>query len=69
MENDILKKTGYLNSKETKERRKIIIRVIYELRHKYPLVSLLKFTKMSKSSYFYEINTYGREDKGEAIKE
>ena len=44
------------------------IRVVYELGQKYKLVSLLKLSNISKSSYFYEISSYNKLDKDYEIK-
>ncbi|MEI3535704.1 MAG: IS3 family transposase [Bacilli bacterium] len=63
-----MKKIRCLSAGETKATRKEKIRVAYELRHKYSLVSLLKLLKIAKSSYFYEIKTYERIDKEQEIK-
>ena len=39
-----------------------------ELRQKYPLKMLLKVLKLSKSSYFYQVNALKKEDKDAGIK-
>ena len=54
---------------ETKARKKEIIKIVYELRYKYKLVLLLKIAGIAKSSYFYEINTYNKEDVDKDLKD
>ena len=69
-------KTGYvrkhckeacINQLTLKKQEKI--KVIYESRHQYTLKAMLSFFKVSKSTYFYTINTYSREDKDYGLKE
>lgn len=58
-----------LGSTKTAATKQEKIKVIYESRYQYPLKEMLSFFKVSKSTYFYTINTYSREDKDYELKE
>ena len=53
---------------ERATRREKII-VIFESRHKYPLNKMLSFFNLAKSTYFYTIKIFDRDDKYKPIKD
>ena len=66
MENDLLKKLKALVQQRTQQQKKK--KVVYESRHIYQLKKMLNLFNIAKSSYFYTINRFNREDPNKSIK-
>ncbi|WP_394557294.1 IS3 family transposase [Priestia aryabhattai] len=69
MENAYFKKVERLstNIKGIKEREKA--QVVFELRHEYKVVDLIKVARIARSTYYYWIKAFKRPDKYKEVKE
>ncbi|EPN9637554.1 hypothetical protein ACT476_002684 [Enterococcus faecium] len=56
-----MKKLKALVQEENKIRQKV--KVVYELRHDYPVKALLKIAGIPRNTYYYKINTFKHSDK------
>ena len=63
-----IKKIESLGSTKNTATKEEKIRVVYESRHIYQLKKMLNFFNIAKSSYFYTINRFNREDPNKSIK-
>lgn len=52
-----------LSSKRKQITTKQKVKVIYELRHDYPVKTLLKVSGIPRNTYYYKINTFEHSDK------
>ncbi|WP_090695859.1 IS3 family transposase [Bacillus sp. 166amftsu] len=68
MENDYFKKVKCLSSEKEQITDQDRAQVIYELRHKYKIIDLVKIAGIARSTYYYWIKQMGRPDKYEKIK-
>ncbi|MCM3764924.1 IS3 family transposase [Neobacillus niacini] len=69
MENAYFKKVESLNSKQGKITEQDKAQVIYELRHKFKIIDLVKVAGIARSTYYYWIKQMDRPDKYKEVKE
>ncbi|UOX95968.1 IS3 family transposase [Bacillus cereus] len=69
MENDYFKKVECLSSKEENITDQDKAQLIYELRHKYKVVDLVKVANIARSTYYYWMKQAKRPDKYKKVKE
>ncbi|MDA2639124.1 IS3 family transposase [Bacillus cereus] len=69
MENAYFKKVTRLNSRERKITDKDKAYIIFELRHEYKIMDLIKIAGIARSTYYYWVKQMDREDKYKDIKE
>ncbi|PFZ44508.1 IS3 family transposase [Bacillus wiedmannii] len=69
MENAYFKKVTRLNSRNSKITEKDKAYIIYELRHEYKIMDLIKVARMARSTYYYWVKQMNREDKYRDVKE
>ncbi|HFJ9248019.1 TPA: IS3-like element ISBce15 family transposase [Bacillus cereus] len=69
MENAYFKKVTRLNSTKTTISEKDKAHIIYELRHEYKIIDLIKAAEMARSTYYYWVKQMSREDKYNEVKE
>ncbi|WP_342415705.1 IS3 family transposase [Paenibacillus sp. FSL R10-2782] len=68
MENAYFKKVECLSSKQGKITKQDKVKVIFELRLKYPVTALLQLAQIPRSTYYYWVNTFGEPDKDADLK-
>ncbi|MCM3655463.1 IS3 family transposase [Metabacillus litoralis] len=69
MENAYLKKVQGLNSRKGKVTEKDKAQMIYELRHEYRIIELVKIADIPRSTYYYWVKQMNRPDKYSEVKE
>ncbi|MED1613445.1 IS3 family transposase [Bacillus paranthracis] len=69
MENAYFKKVTRLNSRERSITEKDKAYIIFELRHEYKIINLIKIAGIARSTYYYWVKQMNREDKYKDIKE
>ncbi|MBU8919068.1 IS3 family transposase [Bacillus sp. FJAT-29953] len=69
MENAYFKKVEGLNSRKGKITEQDRAQVIYELRHEFKIIDLVKVADIPRSTYYYWIKQMNRPDKYQEIKE
>ncbi|MED3795513.1 IS3 family transposase [Niallia alba] len=69
MENAYLKKLKSLSSKQGKITKQDKVQVIYELRHEFPVVKLVKLAGIPHSTYYYMIKQRNLPDSDASLKE
>ncbi|MFC3041888.1 IS3 family transposase, partial [Virgibacillus xinjiangensis] len=68
MENEYFKKVECLSSRKGKITQRDKAQVIYELRHKYPVRTLLLLAGIPKSTYYYWVDQMGQPDPDAELK-
>ncbi|WP_097160859.1 IS3 family transposase [Bacillus oleivorans] len=69
MENAYPKKVESLNSRKGKITEQDKAQVIYELRHEFKVINLVKVAGIARSTYYYWVKQMGRPDKYNEVKE
>ncbi|MCU5276827.1 IS3 family transposase [Bacillus cereus] len=69
MENAYFKKVTCLNSREREITEKDKAYIIFELRHEYKIMDLIRMAKIARSTYYYWVKQMEREDKYKDVKE
>ncbi|MGG3522032.1 IS3 family transposase [Bacillus pseudomycoides] len=69
MENAYLKKLPCLNSRKGKITEKDKAKIIYELRHEFKVIDLIKVADIPRSTYYYWVKRMNRPDKYSEVKE
>ncbi|WP_153043024.1 IS3 family transposase [Neobacillus mesonae] len=69
MENAYFKKVECLNSRKRKITEQDKAQVIYELRHEFKVIDLVKVAGIARSTYYYWIKQMNRPDKYKEVKE
>ncbi|MCR2808078.1 IS3 family transposase, partial [Paenibacillus soyae] len=68
MENAYFKKVECLSSKQGKITKQDKAQVVYELRHEFPVIELLKLAEVPRSTFYYCVKQFGKPDPDEELK-
>ncbi|MCM3227724.1 IS3 family transposase [Terribacillus saccharophilus] len=68
MENAYLKKFECLSSKQGKITKQDKTKVVYELRHDFPVKALLQLAGIARSTYYYSVKQLDRPDRDKEVK-
>ncbi|MGR6130506.1 IS3 family transposase [Paenibacillus sp. S33] len=68
MENAYFKKVECLSSKQGKITKQDKAQVVYELRHEFPVVALLKLAEVKRSTFYYWVKQLGKPDPDAGLK-
>ncbi|MGG2201533.1 IS3 family transposase [Paenibacillus validus] len=68
MENAYFKKVECLSSKQGKITKQDKAQVVFELRHEFPVKSVLKLAGIPRSTYYYWVKNFGKSDQDVELK-